>query len=112
MDKNITPLPWYVMNAETGGTSDQATIFAEHETDGEPTFIADTMGIDEEISPEERRANAALIVRAVNSYPHYEQMREAPEAFVEMFGGQCTLGTIGDEVVQMARKALADGTGE
>lgn len=58
---NCTPGPWYAMTGDTGGIIDQANVFSEHETDGEPTFIADTMGIDDEVPLEERKANARLI---------------------------------------------------
>jgi hypothetical protein len=56
-----TPGPWYAMVAETGGMSDQANVFSEYETDGEPTFIADTLPIDDEVPLKQRRANAFLI---------------------------------------------------
>jgi hypothetical protein len=58
---NHTPGNWYAMTGETGGIVDQANVFSDHETDGEPTFIADTLGIDDEVPLEQRRANAYLI---------------------------------------------------
>jgi hypothetical protein len=59
-----TPGNWYAMIAEHGGISDQANVFSDHETDGEPTFIADTLPIDDEVPIEQRRANAFLIAAA------------------------------------------------
>lgn len=59
-----TPGPWYAMTGDTGGIVDQANVFSEHETEGEPTFIADTMGVDDEVPLEQRKANALLIAAA------------------------------------------------
>ncbi len=56
-----TPGPWYAMTGDTGGIVDQANVFSEHETDGEPTFIADTMPVDDEVPLEQRKANAHII---------------------------------------------------
>jgi hypothetical protein len=59
-----TPGPWYALTGDNGGIIDQATVCSEHEMDGEPTFIADTMTVDDEVPLEQRKANAALIAEA------------------------------------------------
>jgi hypothetical protein len=66
--------------------------------------------------------NAILaILRAVNSYPRYEQMREALEEMAKPFVPNPTSGMLGayDQLIkefhrrrEIARKALADGMGE
>lgn len=61
-----TPGNWYAMIHETGGIIDQATVLSDHETDGEPTFLADTMSIDDEVPLEQRRANALLFAASKN----------------------------------------------
>jgi hypothetical protein len=67
------------MLAEHGGISDQANVFSEHETDGEPTFIADTLPIDDEVPLDQRRANALLIAAA----PELLEMAKLFEKSVE-----------------------------
>lgn len=56
-----TPGTWYAMTAETGGIIDQATVFSDHETDGEPTLIANTFGSLDNVPLAQRKANAHLI---------------------------------------------------
>lgn len=57
--------PWYAMTAETGSmVTDQANVFSQHEIKGEPTFIADTLGVDDDVPLKQRKANAHLISAA------------------------------------------------
>jgi hypothetical protein len=73
-----TPGPWYAMTNESGGLFDQANVFSEHDnSDGEPTFIADTLGVDDEIPLEERKANARLIAAALDMLHALEMVRDA-----------------------------------
>jgi hypothetical protein len=78
MSEQHTPAPWYAMTAETGGFLDQATVFSEHETDGEPTYIADTMPIDNEVPLTQRKANARLIAAAPDLLAALQAVIAAP----------------------------------
>lgn len=78
-----TPGPWYAMTRESGGLLDQATVCSEHETDGEPTFIADTMGLDGEVPLEQRKANARLMAAAPDML---KALTDAIPALVRMHG--------------------------
>jgi hypothetical protein len=96
-DGEHTPLPW------RNDQKPDALIVC----DAEGGSIADCAPPGPWMSHKVALANAALIVRAVNSYPRYEQMREALEAIShDMYDGRPT------PAAKRARKALADGTGE
>jgi len=77
-----TPGNWYAMTAEHGGVSDQANVFSDHETDGEPTFIADTLPLDDEVPLEQRRANAFLISAAPDLLELAKQFKATAEYYI------------------------------
>jgi hypothetical protein len=104
-DGEHTPLPWALNPDDRCDMAWNVEIVHGDNADMRIAFMA---------NDPHSEANAALIVRAVNSYPRYEQMREILKSFVNAWDynicGWNHISLI--SALERARKALADGTGE
>jgi hypothetical protein len=80
-----TPGNWYAVTGDDGGIIDQATVCSDREKNGEPMFLADTMGLGDpnDVPLEQRKANARMFAASKDLYLAAKKMLQHLNARID-----------------------------